>query len=168
MEILGSEFLEIVKNNTVVENEQVVATLADLDFKILFSALNKNLTQTAIQRVQLSAGELIEAEPVKFSIETEIINLPTRYANALEKIVDEATMYDINLYMVVEHPLVSRSGMIIQKAASLVAYLDNQVTVEQRMKTFFDEQLALIKAGGWSTLVSEVTEAKEVSEPAKD
>lgn len=168
MEILGSEFLEIVKNNAVVEDQQVVATFAELDFELLFSALNKNLSQASIQRTQLIVSELIDTEPVQFSIETEIINLPTRYVNSLEKIVDEETVYDINLYMVVEHPLVSRSGMIIRKAASLAAYMDDQGSVKQRIENFFDEQIALIKAGGWSTIVTETAEEKEVAEPDED
>lgn len=153
MEILGSDFLTIVKNGAVVEDAQVALTFADLDFKSLFAALDTKLNEQVIVRVEVAVAELIAAEPVKFSLETEAINLPTRYVNALEKLIDEETVYPVNLYMIVEHPLVSQSGMLIQKSASLAAYLDDKVSVQKRIEDFFNDQLTLINDGGWTTLV---------------
>ena len=166
MEILGSEFLEIVKNEQVLEAKTTLANFNELDFTAAFAILDQNITKQTVTRVQIDVSELVEGEPLILGLETSVINLPLRYTNALTKLVDEETMYPVNVYMIVEHPMVSQSSLFIQKAASVAAYLDDPTSVQERIKTFFSDQVALIKAGGWESLVQPTTD-ESVQEPTE-
>lgn len=165
MELLGNEFLTIIKDQTVAEASQVIAKFAELDFTAMFTTLTQSLTEYPVNHIEVTVAELINAEPVKFSVESGAINLPLRYTNAITKLIDEDTAYELNIYMIIEHPLVSQSGLFIQKAASVAAYEDDTESVQARIEEFFNEKLALIQAGGWSTLVSEKTTEEELVTP---
>lgn len=166
MEILGSEFLEVVKDQQVLEVNERLANFNELDFTAAFTALNQNIKQQKVTRVAIAVTELVEGESLTFSLETSAINLPVRYVNALTKLIDEETMYPVNVYMIIEHPMVSQSSLFIQKAASVSAYLDDPASVQNRITTFFNDQVALIKAGGWESLLAPVEE-ETVIEPTE-
>lgn len=153
MEILGSEFLEVVKDQQVLEVSESLVNFNELDFTAAFADLDQNIKHQKVTRIAITVNELVEGEPLTFSLETSAINLPVRYTNALTKLIDEATMYPVNIYMIIEHPMISQSSLFIQKAASVAAYLDDPASVQKRITTFFNDQVALIKAGGWESLL---------------
>lgn len=166
MEILGSEFLEVVKDQQVLEVNESLVNLNELDFTAAFADLDQNIAHQKVSRVAIAVTELVEGEPLTFSLETSAINLPVRYVNALTKLIDEETLYPVNIYMIIEHPMVSQSSLFIQKAASVAAYLDDPASVQKRIIAFFTDQVALIKAGGWESLLAPVEE-ETVIEPTE-
>lgn len=166
MEILGSEFLEVVKDQQVLEVNESLVNLNELDFTAAFADLDQNIAHQKVSRVAIVVTELVEGEPLTFSLETSAINLPVRYVNALTKLIDEETLYPVNIYMIIEHPMVSQSSLFIQKAASVAAYLDDPASVQKRITAFFTDQVALIKAGGWESLLAPVEE-ETVIEPTE-
>lgn len=164
MKMLGSEFLEIVKNETFKNQDQIVDKFDQLSFKESFLKLNEMIDKREIGRIQIAAKQLIDAEPVLFSLELSIVNLPLRYGNSLQKIVDEENNYEVNVYMIVEHPLVSQSKMLIQKSSSVTAYQDDEQNVQTKIIEFFNEKLELIQNGGFKTLIVEKNNVDESSE----
>ncbi|HJE31682.1 MAG TPA: hypothetical protein K8V66_04680, partial [Weissella confusa] len=83
-------------------------------------------------------------EPISLRLETGLINLPIRYTNAISKIVINDPETDVTLYMIVEHPLVTKSGLRIETAATVAAFLDDPETVEAKIAAFFDKELTAI------------------------
>ncbi len=66
--------------------------------------------------------------------------------------------------MIVEHPLVTKSHLIIKKAASAQSFLDDATSVEEKIASFFNEQIEVINENKLKALEEE----KEAEKAAED
>lgn len=143
MELTGNEFIEILKNEQIKSKSFTAADTAEINLDDLFNFATKGLKDG-----QIISSEMIISgdEPISLRVESSLINLPLRYVNAISKIVINDPSKDVNLYMIVEHPLVSKSGLKIELAASVAAYLDDVESVEHKITNFFTEKIQAIQA----------------------
>ena len=143
MDMTGNDFIEILTNETYTTKTFEAADQATINLDELFADVEK---KTAASEVFSDALVINEEEPIIFRIETSLINLPLRYTNAIRKIVVNDEAKEMSLYMIVEHPLVTKSHLLIKKAASVQSFLDDPMSVEEKVTSFFNEQLAQINA----------------------
>lgn len=143
MELTGNEFIEILKNEQIKSKSFTAADTAEINLDDLFNFATKGLKDG-----QIISSEMIISgdEPISLRVESSLINLPLRYVNAISKIVINDPSKDVNLYMIVEHPLVSKSGLKIELASSVAAYLDDVESVEHKITNFFTEKIQAIQA----------------------
>lgn len=143
MELTGNEFIEILKNEKIKSKSFTAADTAEINLDDLFNFATKELKDG-----QIISSEMIISgdEPISLRVESSLINLPLRYVNAISKIVINDPSKDVNLYMIVEHPLVSKSGLKIELASSVAAYLDDVESVEHKITNFFTEKIQAIQA----------------------
>ncbi|AIG65847.1 hypothetical protein ACRHK7_01505 [Weissella tructae] len=141
MQLTGNALIEALENEAVTTKTFTAADEATINLDDFFAFI-----QTTLEADQLVSAEMIISgdEPIKLSVETNLINLPIRYANAVKKIVINNEEADVNLYMIVEHPAVSQSGLRIDYAASVTAALDDFDSVAARIAAYFDEKIVLI------------------------
>lgn len=159
MQLTGNEVIEALKNEEIEHKVWTAEdqTLINLDplFLFLEQKINDN---------QLVSGEIIISgdEPIHLSVETNVINLPLRYVNQISKIIINDPETDVNVYMFVDHPDVTRSGMRIELAASVQSFLDDRESVMSKISLFFDREIQNI-----SKNKLEKDEQAEVEGPAK-
>lgn len=138
MQLTGNEVIEALKNEEIEHKVWTAEdqTLINLDplFLFLEQKINEN---------QLVSGEIIISgdEPIHLSVETNVINLPLRYVNQISKIIINDPETDVNVYMFVDHPDVTRSGMRIELAASVQSFLDDRESVMSKISLFFDREI---------------------------
>lgn len=161
MQMDGQEFLTAVKEEAFEKWTVTAADEAAVNLDDLFKFFDQQL-----QADKLAQGEIVIDAPepedaISLRLETSAINLPLRYFNAMNKLIDENVANEINVYMIVESKLVSQSGLFIYLAASVSAYLDDADSVKAKIAAFFNEKLALINAGGWETLIPEPVDEAE-------
>ncbi|QIL50991.1 hypothetical protein G7084_06570 [Weissella coleopterorum] len=138
MQLTGNEVIEVLKNEEI---EQRIWTAEDqtlIKLDPLFTFLKQK-----IQENKLVSGEIIISgdEPIHLSVETNLINLPLRYINQISKIIINDPANEVNLYMFVDHPDVTKSGMRIELAASVQSFLDDSESVMGKIALFFDREL---------------------------
>lgn len=143
MDMTGNDFIEILTNETYTTKTFEAADQATINLDELFTDVEK---EAAASEVFSDALVINEEEPIIFRIEASLINLPLRYTNAIRKIVVNDEAKEMSLYMIVEHPLVTKSHLLIKKAASVQSFLDDPTSVEEKITSFFNEQLAQINA----------------------
>lgn len=138
MQLTGNELIEALKNEEIEHKVWTAEdqTLINLDplFLFLEQKINEN---------KLVNGEIIISgdEPIHLSVETNVINLPLRYVNQISKIIINDPETDVNVYMFVDHPDVTRSGMRIELAASVQSFLDDRESVMSKISLFFDREI---------------------------
>ncbi|AEJ23961.1 hypothetical protein WKK_05450 [Weissella koreensis KACC 15510] len=138
MQLTGNEVIEALKNEEIEHKVWTAEdqTLINLDplFLFLEQKINEN---------KLVSGEIIISgdEPIHLSVETNVINLPLRYVNQISKIIINDPETDVNVYMFVDHPDVTRSGMRIELAASVQSFLDDRESVMSKISLFFDREI---------------------------
>lgn len=157
MEITGNEMIAALKDEAVKQVSFTAADTATVELDSLFTALAEY-----VQKGELVSAELVVSgdEPISLRVETNIINLPVKYVNAISKIIINDPATDVNLYMIVEHPLVTRSGLRIELAASVAAYLDDEESVQMKIANFFTKELQSIQEAKKAAEATD-TEAKE-------
>ncbi|SCB96998.1 hypothetical protein [Weissella bombi] len=143
MDMTGNDFIEILTNETYKTKTFEAADQATINLDELFTDVEK---EAAASEVFSDALVINEEEPIIFRIEASLINLPLRYTNAIRKIVVNDEAKEMSLYMIVEHPLVTKSHLLIKKASSVQSFLDDPTSVEEKITSFFNEQLAQINA----------------------
>ncbi|MGO1337633.1 MAG: hypothetical protein ACTMH7_04110 [Leuconostoc fallax] len=107
----------------------------------LFSVVDAHIEDEHFMQVTLDINEGSAAGGTTLSIETNFINLPLRYKNALRKLIWVDKTSDINLYMIIENEFVSQSNLKIALASSVSAYQDDAESVKAKISTWFTEQL---------------------------
>ncbi|MDR3242275.1 MAG: hypothetical protein LBT37_08910 [Lactobacillaceae bacterium] len=141
MQLTGNEFIEALKAENIEHKTWTAEDQATIALDPLFDFIAQKVTQG-----ELAGGEILVSgdEPIHLSLETSLINLPLRYVNQISKIVVDDPETEVNLYMFVEHPHVTRSGMRIELAASVQTYLDDPDSVMAKVAAFYDQELATI------------------------
>lgn len=141
MEMTGNDFIEVLTEETYTKKTFEAADQATIALDDLFAFVEKATAEN-----QLFSAEVLinEEEPISLRLETSLINLPIRYTNAIRKIVINDPETEVSLYMIVEHPLVTKSHLIIKKAASVQSFLDDSASVEEKIASFFNEQIEII------------------------
>ncbi|KAA8433249.1 hypothetical protein FKV73_01040 [Weissella paramesenteroides] len=166
MDMTGNDFIEILTNETYTTKTFEAADQATINLDELFADVTK---ATAANQIFSDALIINEEEPIILRIETNLINLPIRYTNAIRKIVVNDEAKEISLYMIVEHPLVTKSHLFIKKAASVQSFLDDPTSVAEKITAFFNEQIAQINANKEAAKQAEQAEAEQVeNEPAAE
>lgn len=161
MEMTGNDFIEILTEENYKQKTFEAADQATIALDELFAFVEKNVADNQI----FSAEVLInEEEPISLRLETSLINLPIRYTNAIRKIVINDPETEVSLYMIVEHPLVTKSHLIIKKAASTQSFLDDATSVEEKIASFFNEQIEVIN----ENKLKAIEEEKEAEKAAED
>ncbi|WP_258089161.1 hypothetical protein [Weissella fangxianensis] len=161
MEMTGNDFIEILTEENYKQKTFEAADQATIALDDLFAFVEKNVADNQI----FSAEVLInEEEPISLRLETSLINLPIRYTNAIRKIVINDPETEVSLYMIVEHPLVTKSHLIIKKAASARSFLDDTTSVEEKIASFFNEQIEVIN----ENKLKAIEEEKEAEKTAED
>lgn len=141
MLLSGNDLIEKVTNDTFVHQTWTAADQATIVLDTMFTFVQKHLDAGDLLSVEtLVSGD----EPIYLALETNLVNLPIRYANQLGKIVINDPEAEVNLYMYVEHPLVTHSGMRIELAASVAAYLDDPDSVNAKISEFYNRELQTI------------------------
>ncbi|MCM0583411.1 hypothetical protein H9L19_05680 [Weissella diestrammenae] len=141
MQLTGNDLIEIIKSEKIVQRAWTAEDQATIQLDSLFDFMTQQ-----VHKNQIASGQIIISgdEPIQLWLETSLINLPLRYANQISKIVVDEPLSDVNLYMFVENPKVSRSGMRIELAASVQSYLDDSESVMAKIAAFYDRELAVI------------------------
>ena len=161
MEMTGNDFIEIVTEENYKQKTFEAADQETIALDELFAFVEKNVADNQI----FSAEVLInEEEPISLRLETSLINLPIRYTNAIRKVVINDPETEVSLYMIVEHPLVTKSHLIIKKAASAQSFLDDATSVEEKIASFFNEQIEVIN----ENKLKAIEEEKEAEKAAED
>ncbi|MDR3190337.1 MAG: hypothetical protein LBT80_03910 [Lactobacillaceae bacterium] len=141
MQITGNDLIAAVKAESIVKQQWTAADQATINLDAMFDFLTDQLKQAQLVSVDtIISGD----EPIHLAIETNLVNLPLRYASQLGKILINDPANEVNLYMFVEHPLVTHSGLRIELAASVAAYLDDEDSVKTKIAAFFDKEIATI------------------------
>ncbi|MBM7544051.1 hypothetical protein JOC59_000757 [Weissella beninensis] len=150
----GEQFLKLLKKKVITQTsfQQVIE---DINIDELFTWFDKALDDDSLISGEILAKVNAE-DALKLSIETSIINLPLRYQNAIDKIILADQEYELSIFAIIEHPIVSQSGLFIKKIASVKTYRDDVDAVKAKIVTFFDEKLKLIADGGWQAKQGDV------------
>jgi hypothetical protein len=143
MQLSGNEFIDALKNEAVVTKSFTAADQSVVDLDPMFDFVTQTLAGG-----QLVAAEMIISgdEPIYLRLESSLINLPLRYVNNISKIVINDEPSDVKLYMIVEHPLVTQSGLRIDTAATVAAYLDDPDSVKAKIAAYFTEEIQKVNA----------------------
>ncbi|WP_270747033.1 hypothetical protein [Leuconostoc lactis] len=145
MKITGERALE---NITASQAFTLVVAQPDQDdiaLDALFEALDTHIADPNFIHLALTINGGIAAGGTTLTLETNVINLPQRYTNQLKKLIwPEKPDNDVNLYMIVENPLVSQSQLKIALASSVTAYQDDPDSVKSKIAQWFTAQLQVI------------------------
>ena len=141
MQMTGNDFIAALKEETYASQSFTAADQATVNLDDLFT-----YAQDMAQKAQLFSGELLISgdEPISLRLESSLVNLPLRYTNAISKIVINDPAADVQVYMIIEHPLVTKSGLRIEKVASVAAFVDDPESSQVKIATFFDKYLQVI------------------------
>lgn len=145
MEITGERALE-----NITESQMFTLVVAQPDqdniaLDVLFDALDTHIADPNFIQLALTINGGIAAGGTTLSLETNVINLPQRYTTQLKKLIwPEKTDNAVNLYMIVENPLVSQSPLKIALASSVTTYQDDPDSVKAKIAQWFDAQLQVI------------------------
>ena len=141
MQMTGNDFIAALKDETYEIKSFTAADQAPINLDDLFGYVEQATSQEKL----FSAELLISGdEPISLRVETGLVNLPIRYTNAISKIVINDPETEVTLYMIAEHPLVTKSGLRIETAATVAAFADDPESVESKIATFFDKELQTI------------------------
>lgn len=162
MQLTGNEVIEALKNEAIEYKVWTAEDQSLINLDALFSFLEQKINEN-----KLVSGEVIISgnEPIHLSVETNIINLPLRYVNQISKIIINDPETDLNIYMFVDHPDVSRSGMRIELAASVQSFLDDRESVMSKIALFFDREIQTISE---NQAVKEAQAEEEAQMPVED
>ncbi|MFL1696201.1 hypothetical protein ACJQWY_05320 [Weissella kandleri] len=141
MERTGNELIALLKAEEIEHKVWTAADQSTVQLDPLFDYVEQQL-----QANQMVSGEIMISgtEPIHLTLESNLINLPLRYVNQISKIVIDDPAKEVNIYMIVEHPHVTRSGLRIELAASVQSYLDDSDSVKGKIAQFFDQELESI------------------------
>lgn len=106
---------------TTLKEEGVTSQSREVKPKELKTAGLKETAKSLLDNIveQAKAGKISQAEvtnakqELSIRLEMNVINLPVRYVNPMEKILDSESEAEVNVYMIVEAPKVTRSGLRI-------------------------------------------------------
>jgi len=157
MQITGERALANIADAAFYNKSITVEDGQTVPIDALMSELAQHVTDENFMQVTLNINGGIEADGTTLSLETNVINLPLRYQNQLRKmILPDSEALVVNLYMIVENPLVSQSRLKIALVSSVSTYEDDTDSAQAKIASWFDEQLAHIV----SEQVSAETEAQ--------
>ena len=138
MQLTGNEVIEALKNEEIEHKVWTAEDQTLINLDPLFLFLEQKINENKLVNVEIiSSGD----EPIHLSVETNVINLPLRYVNQISKIIINDPETDVNVYMFVDHPDVTRSGMRIELAASVQSFLDDRESVMSKISLFFDREI---------------------------
>lgn len=138
MQMTGNDFITALKDETYEIKSFTAADQATINLDDLFGYVEQVISEEKL----FSAELLISGdEPISLRVETGLVNLPIRYTNAISKIVINDPETEVTLYMIAEHPLVTKSGLRIETAATVAAFADDPESVESKIAAFFDKEL---------------------------
>jgi len=141
MQLTGNALIEALETEAFTTKTFTAEDKATINLDAFFDFVQKEITADHLMHAEMIiSGD----EPIRLSVETNLINLPLRYANAIKKIVINNPEADVNLYMIVEHPAVTQSGLRIDFAASVMSAVDDFESVAARIAAYFDEKIQLI------------------------
>jgi len=88
--------------------------------------------------------DMPEGEKVSIRIETSVINLPLEDTKTISKILNVEDESEMNVYLIAETPDMNKSGLRIDKVASVMAVQDDIEGVSHSASNWVNDQLALI------------------------
>lgn len=109
-----------------------------------YATLAESLKNNQLAEIQLMI-EYPEGTAI-FTLETNIINLPYKYYKKLPGFFNEVTdEAEINVYLIVESPVINVSKLRIDKVTSGVEYLERQADFNVTMTTMIAEKVAFLE-----------------------
>ena len=145
MQITGERALANIADAAFYNKSITVEDGQTVPIDALMSEVAQHVTDENFMQVTLNINGGIEADGTTLSLETNVINLPLRYQNQLRKmILPDSEALVVNLYMIVENPLVSQSRLKIALVSSVSTYEDDTDSAQAKIASWFDEQLAHI------------------------
>ncbi|GAO99693.1 hypothetical protein [Fructobacillus ficulneus] len=145
MQITGQAILDQIEEQTYAQETVTGQDGQVLDLDALFAAFLPLAQKENLAKASLDVDGGIEEGGTTFSLEVNVINLPLRYTNQEKKLVYADQDYDLQVYMIVDNPFVSKSRLQIAKVASLAALLDDHEGVFAKAAAWFDDQLQAIQ-----------------------
>lgn len=88
--------------------------------------------------------DMPEGEKVSIRIETSVINLPLEDTKTISKILNVEDESEMNVYLIAETPDMNKSGLRIDKVASVMAVQDDIEGVSHSASNWVNDQLASI------------------------
>ncbi|CUS25623.1 hypothetical protein FC70_GL000983 [Paucilactobacillus oligofermentans DSM 15707 = LMG 22743] len=88
--------------------------------------------------------DMSEGEKVSIRIETSVINLPLEDTKTISKILNVEDEAEMNVYLIAETPDMNKSGLRIDKVASVMAVQDDIEGVSHSASNWVNDQLAAI------------------------
>ena len=88
--------------------------------------------------------EMPKGDKVSIRFETSVINLPLEDSKTISKIMSVEENAEINVYMIAESPDLNKSGLRIDKLASVTAVQDDLEGVSHSASNWVNEKLAAI------------------------
>jgi len=88
--------------------------------------------------------DMPEGEKVSIRIETSVINLPLEDTKTISKILNVEDESEMNVYLIAETPDMNKSGLRIDKVASVMAVQDDIEGVSHSASNWVNDQLAAI------------------------
>ena len=88
--------------------------------------------------------DMPEGEKVSVRIETSVINLPLEDSKTISKILNVEDEAEMNVYLITETPDMNKSGLRIDKLASVTAVQDDTDGVSHSASNWINDQLAAI------------------------
>lgn len=88
--------------------------------------------------------DMPEGEKVSIRIETSVINLPLEDTKTISKILNVEDAAEMNVYLIAETPDMNKSGLRIDKVASVMAVQDDIEGVSHSASNWVNDQLASI------------------------
>lgn len=88
--------------------------------------------------------DMPEGEKVSIRIETSVINLPLEDTKTISKILNVEDAAEMNVYLIAETPDMNKSGLRIDKVASVMAVQDDIEGVSHSASNWVNDQLAAI------------------------
>ena len=157
MQITGERALANIADAAFYNKSITVEDGQTVPIDALMSELAQHVTDENFMQVTLNINGGIEADGTTLSLETNVITFPLRYQTQLRNmILPDSEALVVNLYMIVENPLVSQSRLKIALVSSVSTYEDDTDSAQAKIASWFDEQLAHIV----SEQVSAETEAQ--------
>lgn len=144
MDITGEKVLAIIQEQDYYQQTITIEDGEAIALDQLFEQTTEHLTDDTLMSVTVQVNGGMAEGGTSLTLETNVINLPLRYQNQLKKLVYAEETYEVNLYMYIENPDVSQSNLKIKKVSTVAAYQDDMDSIQAKISTWFDEQLAHI------------------------
>ena len=146
MQIKIQQFMDDVLDEKITAKvvKTALATMQQVDtVKMGLNFIAKTTSNNEIAQYNWVV-DMPEGEKVSIRIETSVINLPLEDTKTISKILNVEDESEMNVYLIAETPDMNKSGLRIDKVASVMAVQDDIEGVSHSASNWVNDQLALI------------------------